>query len=124
RLPVCVPIGCAVRVLVFHSGFFDSAQQTAARPNGGKHMEKSRGRTSICISQKSDFGDNHPGFVRGPAGRRDGINADFRRSNSALRTCWPWLAASNACDRRLCNGAGGSAFAADEADWTNLALVC
>src|SRR5215475_241019 len=87
-------------------------------------MEKSHGWIEVCVSKKSDPGDDHPGSLCGPAGRRDSVDADFRRSDSALRAGWPWLAASNASDRCLCNGAGRSAPAADEAGWPNLALVC
>src|SRR5262245_13764567 len=86
-------------------------------------MEESHGRAQVCISQKSDPGDHHPGSVCGLAGRRDRSDADFRRSDSALRTGWPRLAASNASDRCLCDGAGRSAPAADEAGWPDLALV-
>src|SRR5215831_9854359 len=86
-------------------------------------MEKSHGRTEVRVSKKSDPGDHHPGSLRGPAGRGDSADADFRRSDSALRTGWPRLAASNASDRCLCDGAGRSAPAADEAGWPNLALV-
>ena len=48
----------------FPSGSLDSAQQTEARPERDKHVEKSHGRTPLRVSQKSDPGDDHAGSVR------------------------------------------------------------
>src|SRR5262245_14018163 len=86
-------------------------------------MEESHGRAPICVSQKSDPGDDHTGSLRSPAGRSDSADADFCRSDPALRTGWPWLASSDAGNRCLCDGAGGSAFAADEAGGPSITLV-
>jgi MFS family permease len=44
--------GCAVRLLLFPFDSSDSAQQTEARPERGKHVEKSHGRTSFVFRRK------------------------------------------------------------------------
>src|SRR5262245_37703499 len=87
-------------------------------------MEESHGGAAICVSQKGDPGDDHARSVRGPPGRRDRPNADFRRSDSALRAGWSWLDACSPGDWRLHNGVGGGASTPDAAGWQNLTLVC
>src|SRR6266436_10318692 len=86
-------------------------------------MEKSYRRAAICVWQKGDPGHDYPGLVCGSAGGRDSVNADFCRSNPSLRAGRSWLDAGDAGDRRLCDGVGGGAFAADEACRQELALV-
>jgi len=53
-----------------------------ARPARGK---KASSPDSVLYSEKVIL-QRSPGFVRGPTGRRDRTDADFRRSDSALRT--------------------------------------
>ena len=52
----------------------------------------------FVFRQKSDSGNDHPGFVRGSAGRRDCTDADFRRSDSrtADRLVLGWMRAAPA----------------------------
>src|SRR5205809_8077352 len=86
-------------------------------------MEKSYRRAAICVWQKGDPGHDHLGLVCRSARWGDGVNADFCRSNPPLRTGRSWLDAGYASDRRLRNGAGDCASAANETRRQSVALV-
>src|SRR4029453_9007581 len=86
-------------------------------------MEKSGCRHAIRVQQKGDPGNNHSGSVRGVAGGRHGVVADFRRSNSALRTYRTWLDACRAGGGPFRVGAARGPPAADETGWQNFTLV-
>jgi len=108
---------------LFPFGCSNPPQQAKARSDRGKYLEKSHGRPSICLSEKGDPGNNHPGFVRGTAWRRDRAAADFRRSNPALRTGGAGLDASDARGWRLLYGACGRTSPADETSRQSPAVV-
>ena len=55
--------------------------------------------------------------------RRDSVDADLCRSDPARRPCRSRLDAGDAGNRRLCDGADGGAFAADETCRQKVALV-
>ena len=93
------------------------------RSSGEKSVAQSCRRFAIRLQQESDPGHDHARFVRRAARRRDRVAADLRRSNPALRPGRPRLDARVAGHRRVCDGAHGRLFAADEARGKSIALV-
>src|SRR5256886_323719 len=122
-LPICLSAGCALRIFLFSSGCSDPSQHAGAGPDRCKHLEKSYRGNAVCTPQKGNSGNDHVGSVCSPTRWGDGADADFRRPNSALRTCRTRLAARLTRDRRFRDGARGGASAADETGRQDLALV-